>query len=131
MGVSTNTENRPVDLVEDKQHDLRDLIYGYYINLNERGYFYADVRDADGNTVYEIRDGASLEEDEASIFEDGYMRHVYDLSGLTEHLRTLGVIPQNAEVLMSSEFEKILEEYEDDEYEDDEYEDDGDELSFG
>ena len=26
--------------------------YEYFINLDERGEFYADVRDPDGNTVY-------------------------------------------------------------------------------
>ncbi|WP_240533969.1 hypothetical protein [Aeromonas veronii] len=49
--------DRPIELVEDKQ---RDPLYGYYINLDERGDFYADVRDADGSTVFEIRAGESL-----------------------------------------------------------------------
>ena len=40
--------------------------------------------------------------------------------GLTEHLRSLGVIPQDAEVLTASEFEQRLEAPEDD-----------DELSIG
>lgn len=84
-------------------------LYGYYINLDERGDFYADVRDAGGQTVFEIHAGASLGEDESSIFEDGFMRDKDDLSGLTEHLRSLGVIPQDAEVLSTSEFEQRLE----------------------
>lgn len=109
--------DRPIELVEDKQ---RDPLYGYYINLDERGDFYADVRDADGSTVFEIRAGESLGEDESSIFEDGFMRDKHDLSGLTEHLRSLGVIPQDAEVLTASEFEQRLEAPEDD-----------DELSIG
>lgn len=89
-------------------------LYGYYINLDERGDFYADVRDADGQTVFEIRAGASLDEDESSIFEDGFMRDKDDLAGLTEHLRSLGVIPQDAKVLSASEFEQRLEASDDD-----------------
>lgn len=112
--------DRPIELVEDKQ---RDPLYGYYINLDERGDFYADVRDADGSTVFEIRAGESLGEDESSIFEDGLMRDKHDLSGLTEHLRSLGVIPQDAKVLRSSEFEQRLEALEAPE--------DDDELSIG
>lgn len=91
-------------------------LYGYYINLDERGDFYADVRNVDGQTVFEIHAGASLGEDESSIFEDGFMRTKDDLSGLTEHLRNLGVIPQDAEVRSASEFERRIEASEDDEH---------------
>lgn len=84
-------------------------LYGYYINTDERGDFYADVRNADGQTVFEIRAGDSLGEDESSIFEDGFMRNKDDLPGLTDYLRSLGVIPQDAEVLSSSDFEQRLE----------------------
>lgn len=66
--------------------------FGYYIDLDERGDFYADVRDAAGRTVFEIRAGDLLDQDESSIFEDGYMRHKADLKGLTDYLRELGVI---------------------------------------
>lgn len=104
--------DRPIELAEDKQ---RDPLYGYYINLDERGNFYADVRDKDGETVFEIRAGESLGENDSSIFEDGFMRNKHDLSGLTEYLRSLGVIPQDAEVLKASEFEQRLEAPEDDE----------------
>jgi len=49
--------------------------YYYCINLNERGSFYADIRDIYGNTVYEIFAGDMLESEESSIFDDGFMRH--------------------------------------------------------
>lgn len=101
----------PIELAEDKQ---RDPIYGYYINLDERGDFYADVRDAEGKTVFDIRAGGSLGEDESSIFEDGFMRDKHDTSGLTEYLRSLGVIPQEAEVLSGSDFERRLDTTDDD-----------------
>lgn len=89
-------------------------LYGYFVNLDERGDFYADVRDAEGRTVFEIRAGDSLGEDESSIFEDGFMRDKDDLPGLTDYLRSLGVIPQDAEVLSSSDFEQRLDASDDD-----------------
>lgn len=89
-------------------------LYGYYINLDERGDFNADVRNTDGETVFEIRAGRSLDEDESSIFEDGFMQHKEDLSGLTEYLRSLGVIAQEATVLTESEFEQRLDVLDDD-----------------
>jgi len=82
--------------------------FGYYINLDERGDFYADVRDANGQTVFEIRSGASLNEGDSSIFEDGFMRDKHDISGLTDYLRDIGVIGKSANVIDSSSFERHL-----------------------
>lgn len=64
--------------------------YVYFINLDERGDFYADVRanDEDGQTVYEIQGMPALE----SLVEDGFMRHSADMKGLAEHLRDLGIM---------------------------------------
>lgn len=84
--------------------------YGYYIDLDERGDFRADVRDESGKTVFEILAGDSLEEDETSIFDDGFMRNTNDLSGLTKHLIDLGVIPAGSDVLPRGEFEARIEE---------------------
>lgn len=67
-------------------------IFEYFINLDERGSFYADVRNQAGETVFEIKAGNELAEDETNIFEDGYMRHKNDLSGLTEYLQDLQII---------------------------------------
>lgn len=83
-------------------------VYGYFIDLDERGGFRADVRDAEGKTVFEIRAGDELGEDETSIFDDGFMRHKGDLDGLQSHLRSLQVIPLDGEVLSSAEFEERL-----------------------
>lgn len=55
--------------------------YEYYIDLDERGSFLADVRDENGETVFEIRAGAELTEEETSIFEDGFMKHHNDIEG--------------------------------------------------
>jgi hypothetical protein len=58
--------------------------YDYYINLNERCEFYADVREhGTDNTVYEIHG--------FDIFEDGYMRDIKDMAGLAEHMQELGI----------------------------------------
>lgn len=81
-------------------------LFGYYINLHERGEFYADVRNEKGKTVFEIKLGDS--EDESNIFEDGFMKHEHDLKGLTEYLCDLGVVPKNSKVLSMTEFESRL-----------------------
>ncbi len=81
--------------------------YGYYINLDERGSFVADVRDEAGNTVFEVRAGDQLGEDECSIFEDGYMRDKHDLSGLQEYLRSIKVIGVSDTIVSMEEFEAV------------------------
>ena len=58
--------------------------YLYFINLDERGEFYADVRDESNNTIFEIKG--------FDIFEDGWMRNKNDLMGLKNHLVGLGVM---------------------------------------
>lgn len=76
----------------------RENVYTYYINLDERGCFCADVRNPNGKTVFEIKAGDELEEDETSIFEDGFMKHKDDMEGLQTYLRQLGFIPQTATI---------------------------------
>jgi len=80
-------------------------ICGYYIDLDERGSFRADVRTVKGNTVFEIAAGNELGEDECSIFDDGFMKDKNDLEGLTEHLRGMGVIGPDTKVLDRATFE--------------------------
>lgn len=65
--------------------------YEYFINLDERGEFFADVRDPDGNTVYEIHG--------FDIFEDGFMKHKHDLENLEDHLHMLGFMPKGASLV--------------------------------
>lgn len=71
----------------------------YFINLDERGSFYADVRNTSGNTVFEIKAGNELGPDESSIFEDGYMKNKYDLEGLKEYLVELGIMKPNQKLV--------------------------------
>lgn len=83
-------------------------LYGYFIDLDERGSFLADVRDLDGKTVFEVRAGDSLGEDETSLIDDGFMRDTRDISGLTDYLRSMNVIPSHASVVTMQEFEQAL-----------------------
>lgn len=83
--------------------------FGWYIDLDERGSFRADVRDEAGNTVYEVSAGDELGEDETSVFDDGYMRDKHDLAGLQAYLRDLKVIPADGEILDMEAFEACLE----------------------
>jgi len=80
---------------------------GYYVNLDERGDFYADVRDPSGATILEVR---SEEDGSIALIEDGFMRHKTDLDGLAEHLVSLGLIGIGAELLPSDRFEARLDE---------------------
>ena len=58
--------------------------YEYFINLDERGEFFADVRSPMGTTIFEIHG--------FDIFEDGFMRNNQDLDGLESHLQDLGLL---------------------------------------
>lgn len=80
--------------------------FGYYVNLDERGEFYADVRNTGGETVFEIR---ISDAEDSNIVEDGFMAHKNDVRGLEEHLADLGVIGKSDEVLTSAEFERQIE----------------------
>lgn len=83
-------------------------IYGYYVNLFERGSFLADVRNEDGQSILEVRGGAELGEDETSLIDDGYMRHFHDLAGLKDYLVGMGAMLPNDQLLPSPTFEARL-----------------------
>jgi len=74
-------------------------VFKYFINLDERGSFYADVRNTSGKTVFEIKAGNELKENETSIFEDGFMKNKYDLDGLKKYLVELGIMKQNQKLV--------------------------------
>ncbi|KAF1702915.1 hypothetical protein [Pseudoxanthomonas kaohsiungensis] len=87
--------------------------YGYFIDLHERGSFIADVRDAQGKTIYEVRAGNELGEDEASPVDDGFMKHVEDIDGLQSYLLDLKLLQPGDRILTMRDFERDLEETED------------------
>jgi hypothetical protein len=81
--------------------------FGYYVNLDERGDFFADVRNPAEETIFEIR---AEEDGSIGLIEDGFMRHKTDLEGLHDHLVGLGLIGKDADLLPSDRFEAALDE---------------------
>jgi hypothetical protein len=79
--------------------------FGYYVNLDERGDFHADIRDPSGETIFELR---AEQDGTISLIEDGFMRHKTDLEGMRDHLVDLGLIGRDAELLPSDRFEARL-----------------------
>lgn len=69
--------------------------FTHHINLDERGSYYADVRDHKGNTVFTIKAGNELEEGESDIFEDGFMVHKNDMEGLKSYLVSLSIMDKD------------------------------------
>lgn len=69
----------------------KNPVYEYFINLDERGDFSADVRNSNGKTVFDIEGG--------EIFEDGFMRHKNDIAGLEGYLKELGIIPKGGRLI--------------------------------
>ena len=63
--------------------------YEYRINLDERGTFYADVRNAAGKTIFEVR----AEDEPLWLVEDGFMKHARDVDGLHSYLVDMSVLP--------------------------------------
>lgn len=90
-----------------------DHLYGYYINLDERGMFYADVRDSNGITVFEIKAGDdSLDED--FDFDNYGMKNKTDIAGLEKFLKEILVIKETGKLLYFTEFEERLDSSPDD-----------------
>ena len=69
--------------------------FTHHVNLDERGSYYADVRDHKGETVFTIKAGNELEEGESDIFEDGFMKDKHDMTGLKSYLVSLGIMDKN------------------------------------
>lgn len=55
----------------------------YYIDMDERGEFRADVRDESGATICQI---------DGEFFHDGFMKHKNDMRGLCDYLAELGLM---------------------------------------
>ena len=88
-------------------------VYTYWINLDERGSFRADVRNSNGKTIFNILAGDELGPDESSIFEDGWMKHKNDLEGLREYLVHLGIMSKETKLVdgIKSEDEQRSKDY--------------------
>ena len=71
--------------------------YEYFINLDERGEFFADVRDDSENTIFEIQ-GLDI----YCLLEDGFMSNSRDIDGLTEYLVFLEVITPSDSITLAN-----------------------------
>lgn len=79
---------------------MTEKLYGYYINLDERGEFRADVRDIDGNSIFDVdQDGAR------DLIEDGFVRNIRDAAEIGRYLMQSGVIDRHDLVLPMQAFE--------------------------
>lgn len=91
--------------INSNSADIGSGKFGYYIDLDERSCFYADVRDVNGKTIFEIRIDSDDNDDESNIFEDGYMRDKNDILGLAKYLKDLGILKNNDVILNMIDFE--------------------------
>ena len=83
---------------EKTARDFDSWAFTYYINLDERGEFNADVRNWQGRTVFEIPDAQSL----TSLIDDGFMTGKDDLVGLHAYLSERGYF-ESASCTLTSE----------------------------
>lgn len=83
------------DLMDGLKESVRTL--EYVIDLDERGEFYADVREQNGNTIYAIHG--------FQLFEDGFMKNSRDIGGLMDYLQSLKVIGENDSILDTNRFQ--------------------------
>jgi len=79
-------------ILEQKPDYFFDGKFTHHVDLDERGYYRATVRDHKDETVFTIRAGAELDEDESSIFDDGFMKNKKDMKGLKDYLISLGIM---------------------------------------
>lgn len=71
-------------------------VYYYFINRDERGEFYADVRDSEDNTVFELKTSDDPNEGDEDFLANVGMKHTKDIEGLEDHLKEIGTIPKDA-----------------------------------
>ena len=68
--------------------------FKYYINLDERGEFFADVRDSNGETVFEIHG--------FDLFQYGILLDKYDVDKLTDYLVDLEILPLGSSLTLAN-----------------------------
>lgn len=112
IGITMMKTIDAVNFSDDKYKDLYDDTHGsygelsessldktyeYHINLDERGQFYADVRDENEKSVYWIKIGYGDEDN--NPVEDGFMKNLYDIHGLETYLKDIGIISQSSKIV--------------------------------
>ncbi len=77
--------------------------YYLFVNLDERGEYSADVRDADDNSIFDIDT-----ETAHSMIEDGFLKAKpnEDIEGLEKYLKEMGVISDDATLKSAREFRR-------------------------
>ena len=78
--------------------------FGFYINLDERGEFFADVRRLDEQTIWELHT-----EEAAELVEDGFIDNPRDLQQIEKHLKSVGVLREADSLHGMQAFETIQE----------------------
>ena len=82
------------------------LVYGLYINLDERGSFNADVRDLEDKTIFQLEDDDAFE-----MQEQGFIRDLRDPDDYEDYMRDVGLIPKGGHVYDMQKFERLQERY--------------------
>jgi len=70
-------------------------LYKYYVNLDERGEFFADLRTPNDDSLWEADTQAMTE-----LIEGGFMQHKTDIASLCFHLIDCGVLPKQSKIVM-------------------------------
>ena len=87
----TDFEDEPYTLAEIyKLFEIR-RVFGWVIDLDERGSFRAHVEDAGGSAVFRCSNEES-EDGDLWLLVDGFMRNTDDTDGLSRYLRSVGLI---------------------------------------
>lgn len=91
--------------------------FGYYVNLDERGEFFADVRNESEHSIFEIRFDPN-DPDSSSLIDLGFMKHKKDVIGLELYLKSIEIIQAKDSVLHAVDFESYLAHDDDEDQED-------------
>lgn len=84
------------EIIEEWEQDQEKITFHYFIDLDERGEFYADIRDNEGNTVYEIK---TNEEGTIDLIDNGFIKNTKDLLGLEKYLKKMNIIPHDSKLV--------------------------------
>lgn len=83
----------------------KSKVLEYSINLAERGYFEADVRDASGKTIWAI-DTVSARD----LVEDGFVKDLKNPGQIESYLKEMGIIEKDMQVMTSADAESAWDE---------------------
>ena len=131
IGLPASTDCRPhgnivrVSDLDDEPYTLGEIhkyfdiarLYGWVIDLDERGSFWAHVEDAGGTIVFSCNNEEDDGEGNITLGElwltaDGFMRHSEDMSGLTGYLASVGVIGPLDRVMSEAAFHRRIDQLE-------------------